>query len=87
METAFQNNSWLTPITLHLVSVLPVEPEIPSRKEAGHGMTTHMVDPALQYQLLHTRIDPWEAGLSLDHIRKSMIPYVTYMYNSKDKLI
>nr|CAD7399559.1 unnamed protein product [Timema poppensis] len=41
----------------HLLTFFPGDPQVPSSKEAGHGVTGKVVDPSLLSQLRHDRVN------------------------------
>lgn len=50
---------------VYLHALLPANPQVSSRQETGHGVSSQVVDPSLLPQLGHDGIDPGEAGTAL----------------------
>ena len=50
-------------------SLLPVDPEVSAREEAGDGVPADVVQPALAPQLPHAGVNPRVARLALQHPR------------------
>lgn len=63
-----------------LHALLPGDPEVPAREEAGDGVARQVVDPALLAQLDHYGVYPGEAGLTLHNIHYSHFSLALYIH-------